>query len=498
MSIHPTLLRIIHTIGLTLFLASPNIARAADLMDIFRSARDHDPSWEAKKLEYQADKQALTSSEALLYPKIQANGSISHIRTSGSGQAIINPAHLDEAVFTECLIQINDSDNCNPPLIIRDDLGGRYETYSAEIGLIQPLYNYKAYKGYQAAKIANSGTESNFEKSKQDLILSVAEAYFAVLRAYEQWEVDKAETETAEKQLEQTKKRFQLGLLPQNDVYDVRSARDSSKVKLLVSRTALENAQENLMLMTQRRDVSLATLSDDLLIEPPQPRNVEAWVKKGLTYNRSLLAAHSATLAAEQELAVKKGGFHPEINFIAGHKISKNDEVAVSSAPSISQTGVGVQFKYLLYSGGLTTAEVKAAHLNYDKSSELFELARRDVIRKVRNAYRKVNNDVKGVEAAEQAIHSSEKSLEAAQAGYRSGTRPLVNVLKAQGDLFRAKKDHANARYNYILDSLRLKYEAGTLAIEDLQIINSWVNEDKLILPPALDDEDEVDSDLFY
>jgi len=120
------------------------------------------------------------------------------------------------------------------------------------------------------------------------------------------------------------------------------------------------------------------------------------------------------------------------------------------------------------------------------------------VIRNVRNSYRKVNKDVERVAADQQAIHASKKSLEAAQAGYANGTRPLAMVIQAQNDWYRAKKQHANARYLYILDSLDLKYNAGTLAIEDIQVINSWLNEDKLILPPALDEDDEVDLDIFY
>lgn len=479
-------------------LSIPVSLEAADLMDIFRSARDHDPSWEAQKLQFEAEKQSVAAAEAGLYPKIVATASLQDIRTDGSGQALINPVYLDDAALANCLFDIRDGDNCSPSLVIRDDIGGRYDTYNTTLQLTQPLYNYELWRNYNRSKILNNKSASSFEKAKQDLILKVAEAYFAVLRAHEQWEQDKSETESAETQLDQTKKRFQLGLLPQNDVYDVRASRDASRVKLLIARTALENAQENLMLLTQRRDVSLATLSNELLVEPPQPRNVEAWVKKGLTYNRKLLAAHSTTLAAEQELALKRGGFHPQINLIAGHSISKNDQVAIANASSVSKTGIGVNFKYFLYKGGLTTAEVRAASLGYDAKVELFELARRDVIRNVRNSYRKVNNDVRGVEAASQAIHSSEKSLEAARAGYRNGTRPLVSVLKAENDWFRAKKDHANARYSFILDSLRLKYEAGTLAVEDLQVINSWLNEDKLILPPAAEEDDEVSSDLFY
>jgi len=479
---------------------NPGQSYAADLMDIFRGARDYSPGWKAKELEHKAKQQGVAAAEAGLYPQIVSSGSIRSMNTSGDGMAYINPVYLDEAALTQCIIEVSQNDSCNPPLIIRDNINDRFETYDIGISLVQPLYNYKLWRRYNRAELLNEASDSHFEYEKQQLMMSIAESYFGVLEAHEQWELSQNETELAESQLELAKKRFQLGLAPQNDVYDVRAALDASKVKLLLAKTALENAQENLMLLTQRRDVSLATLSDNMIIEAPRPRNVEEWVKKGLKYNRTLLTAHSATLAAEQELAESRGGYHPEVALIAGYSVSKNDRVSFENLPSVRTEGIGVQFKYPLYLGGLTTAEVKANTFKLEKALEDFELARREMIGKVRNSYRKVNNDIKGVEAAELAIHSSEKSLEASQAGYRNGTRPLGLVLKAQTDLFKAKKDYSSARYNYILDSLRLKFNAGTLTVEDMQVVNSWLNTNELILPPQAESDTAVggEENIFY
>jgi len=468
-------------------MAFPSELLAIDLVDIFRSARTKDPAWEAQKLAFESQKEVLSSSEALLFPKIAITGSIRGIETSGSGAAIINPVYLEGSALTACLRQ--GLDNCNPPLIIRDDVGGRYDTYQTTLQFTQPLYNYGLWRNYNKSKVLEDKVNSDLESAKQDLIIRVATAYFAVLKAYEEWEQNKAEIDSAERRLEQTKEGFALGLFSQNDVFDVVAARDSSQVSLLIAQTELENTQENLMLMTQRRDVSLATLSDNILIETPRPSTADAWVEKGLAHNRNLLAAHSSVLAAEQELAIKRGNFHPEIDLVAGQSISRNDEVAFESSPSVKTTGIGLNFRYFLYKGGLTTSELKAAKLELERSNQIFELARRDVIRNVRNSFRKVNNDVKGVEAAEQAVLSRGKSLESTREGYFNGSRTLLSVLSAESDLFSAKKDYANARYNYILDSLNLKYEAGTLTVEDLQIINSWLDTDKLIAPTDAEEE---------
>ena len=56
------------------------------------------------------------------------------------------------------------------------------------------------------------------------------------------------------------------------------------------------------------------------------------------------------------------------------------------------------------------------------------------------------------------------------------GTRTSVDVLDAQRDLFGARRDLAQSRYDYILDVLRLKSAAGTLAEEDLAQVNAWLS----------------------
>jgi outer membrane protein len=52
-----------------------------------------------------------------------------------------------------------------------------------------------------------------------------------------------------------------------------------------------------------------------------------------------------------------------------------------------------------------------------------------------------------------------------------------VDVLDAQRELLRARRDHARSRYDYLLDTLRLKQAAGILHETDLVQINNWLED---------------------
>ncbi len=83
------------------------------------------------------------------------------------------------------------------------------------------------------------------------------------------------------------------------------------------------------------------------------------------------------------------------------------------------------------------------------------------------------------VEALDQAVKSSRTALEATQAGFDVGTRTIVDVLDSQFALYRSITLFYQARYDYLMNLLRLKQAAGSLQIQDLEEIDRWLYERK-------------------
>ncbi len=79
------------------------------------------------------------------------------------------------------------------------------------------------------------------------------------------------------------------------------------------------------------------------------------------------------------------------------------------------------------------------------------------------------------VTALTQAVVASESALAAKTEGFAAGIGANLDVLDASRDLYRAKRDLAAARYDYLLNGLRLKQAAGTLSETDLAQINGWL-----------------------
>ena len=107
------------------------------------------------------------------------------------------------------------------------------------------------------------------------------------------------------------------------------------------------------------------------------------------------------------------------------------------------------------------------------KAENDLEAAKRSAVQSARQSFVGVTSGLAQIRALEAAERSSESSLESNKVGYRVGVRINIDVLNAQQQLFSTQRDLAKARYDTLMNSLKLKSAAGMLGEHDLQIMNA-------------------------
>ncbi len=150
-------------------------------------------------------------------------------------------------------------------------------------------------------------------------------------------------------------------------------------------------------------------------------------------------------------------------------------EGGLFGARETEDTTVSLQLNVPIYSGGLVSSRTREAAARYIQSKEQYEQQRRAIERQIRSAYLSVISNISQVKAFAQALESSRTALEATEAGFEVGTRTAVDVLNSQRELYRARRDYAQSRYNYILETFRLKQATGILTEQDLKQVNTWL-----------------------
>jgi outer membrane protein len=128
-----------------------------------------------------------------------------------------------------------------------------------------------------------------------------------------------------------------------------------------------------------------------------------------------------------------------------------------------------------LFQGGAISSRVREAISNLERARQDLETARRTAALNTRQAFLGVTSGIAQVRALQSAVVSSQSQLDSTRLGQEVGVRTGVDVLNAQQQLFQARRDLAQARYNYILNTLRLKAASGRLAEEDVAFVSQWL-----------------------
>ena len=205
----------------------------------------------------------------------------------------------------------------------------------------------------------------------------------------------------------------------------------------------------------------------------PDPETIDSWTQLSLDQNLRVIVANHTAETARKEIKRQSAGHYPTLDLVASQDY--NSSGGRFGSTKIHTTSVGLELNIPLYSGGLVSSQTREAHENYNIAILSLEQARRSAQRLTREAYLGVISGISQVKALNQAVISSETALEATEAGFEVGTRTAVDVVASQRATSEARRNHSRAKYDYILNTLKLKQAAGTLSPGDLQQVNEWL-----------------------
>jgi len=340
--------------------------------------------------------------------------------------------------------------------------------YTNKITLQQTIFNWANWANLSTAEKQALQSQTSYNATLQALIVRVSTAYFNVLSADDDLTFVVAEKRAVERQLEQTKQRFAVGLTAITDVHEAQAQYDSVVAREIGATNALENAKEALQEITGEYHSKLAPLNTSNF-EPvaPQPAGAADWVALAEENNLDLKVRKLAVEIAQNDIDIADAGHYPTVSLDASKTLSDSRNTFQRDSDS-----VGVTLRVPVYSGGATSATQEVRRANYVATSEDLELGHRSVMRQTRSFYNNVGAAIAGIKALEQAVISAESALKATEAGFEVGTRTIVDVLISTRNLFDARRNLTKARYDYILAVLSLKQAAGTLTEADLDIVN--------------------------
>ena len=364
------------------------------------------------------------------------------------------------------------------------NLQNQYNNFSTSARLTQPLLRLDTWFKYRQSKFLTDAAEADFAYSQQGLIVRTAELYFNVLRAIDNLSAARSEEKAIKKQLDQIRQRYEVGLSAVTEVQEAQLAFDLS----IASRTRIEGevytAKESLNALVGREIISLDGLVNDLNVSNPIPASKEEWARKAVENNFRLQAANLRKLASKNNARSVASNHLPKVDIVGAQTESETNQYAydglntggafnITVPDETKRDTYSLQLSMPIFQGGAVISRTKQAYAESNKSSEDALFAERSVIQDVRSQYSNVVTLVANLRAQKQAVVSASSALEATKVGYEVGTRNIVDLLQAEKNLYSAERNLSNAKYDYLITTLRLHLAAGTLSPENLIEINN-------------------------
>jgi len=347
-------------------------------------------------------------------------------------------------------------------------------TNNYSLQLTQPLFRPAYWQQYQESKLSVAAGEVKFAQAEQDLMLRVSQAYFDTLTAQDVLATLQAQKSAIAEQLASAKRNFEVGTATITDTNEAQASYDLVIAQEIAAANNLEVARNVLQQIIGKPPAPLATLRPGVQLSAPQPAAIESWVSSAEEQNFGVVGQQIALDSAKYEIKKNRAGHLPTVDLVASRTHS---DVSGSPIPfyNISQmnNSIGVQWTIPLYAGGAVNSSVRQAVALEDKARSDLESARRNAALNARQAYLGVNSGLAQIKAYEAAEISSQSSLDSNRLGYQVGVRINIDVLNAQQQLYSTRRDLAKARYDTLMNSLKLKSAVGTLKEEDLQQINA-------------------------
>jgi outer membrane protein len=362
--------------------------------------------------------------------------------------------------------RVTESDNSDTGTNSSDNIG-----YS--VNLRQSIYDTVVDGDISIAEANTRAALALLQASRQSLVLRVSETYFSILAAGDNVEFTYAERNAIARQLEEAQKRFEVGLIAITDVHEAQASFDNAEAQVILAENILENSFQALVVLTADTSIrELDPLGEVLKLSLPDPITVEPWVAIALNNNLDLRAAQESLNAARYERDKNYRNRNPTVDLFASYQGNDSNDDLLGDSQQDDLT-VGIALQIPLYKGGRISAERSQADSLYRAAQNTALLQTRLAAQQTRTAFLDVVSGISGVKALNQAFESSRIALEATQAGFEVGTRTSVDVLISLRETFRTQRDYAGARYQYVLNKLRLKQAAGILQEEDLDDANS-------------------------
>jgi len=443
-----------------------NFGPNMDLMRLYQEAAFNDPILNSARFNYAANKEIYWQGLSTLLPQVSANPTATRFFQHGEGNSRI----FDQKSYT--------------------------------VSLTQPVFNAAALEVFKQGDLITKVSDLQFLQAQQDLVIRVSQAYFDVLTAQDNVELFRNKKALIKQQLQAAQSKFEVGsatIVDANDAqarFDLANAQETAaQAELIVRRGVLEqivghpvpplkplakDAKIEGVVADPRaktKDAKGIPIADSVNPKLPPGQELSDWIKQAEAANYGVLASQLNVDIAQSSYRGSLAANYPTVNFVGTTGFNAANGSPTNFNPSTTQNifnnTIALQMSLPIFSGGFNNSVIRQRAALVDKAKSDYDNLRRTAAQATRQAFTGFYGGLATVRAFEAAEKSSASALASSQLGFDVGTLINLDVLIALDALFTTRATLYKARYDTILNALKLKAQAAALTDQDLLAVNA-------------------------
>ncbi len=454
--------------------ANDGKGQLTDLIQLYQEAAFSDPVLNAARFNYQASKELFWQGFSLLMPQAVATPGGTRYYQHGAGTTQVSKNPGNSRVFDQ-------------------------KSYT--VTLTQPVFNIGALELFKQGDLNTKLADMRFFSAQQDLILRVSQAYFDALTSQDNVALYQNKKSLIKQQLDAAQAKFDAGLATVVDVNTAQAALDlansqeiAAQADLIVKLGALEQlvgrpvgpikplikeAKIEGVLKDPRsksQDTKGYPIAESVNPILPPGQTLEDWIQQAEASNFNVLAGQLSLSLAESTYRGAQALNYPTINLVGTSGYNTSNGTPNSYTPAntnVYNNTLGLQMTIPLVSGGYASSVIRQNAALVDAAKANYDNFRRTAAQNTRAAFTGFYGGLASVKAYEAAERSSSSALESSKLGFEVGTLINIDVLIALDTLINTRSLLNQARYNTILNAIKLKAHAAALTDEDLISINT-------------------------
>ena len=333
---------------------------------------------------------------------------------------------------------------------------------SVGVSVSMPLFQgLNLYNTNKANELNLQASTQDLEAAKRDLRLAIMAYYMEVVYCKELLGVAEKQLELSESQHQRTQELFEVGRLPESNVYE-------SAAQVATDRASLTEAQNNLML--RLLDITQALELDDVegfdVVDPEvfmtddeMPLvSPQATIQHALNHQPEMQAAQLRLQQAHYDLKAAKSAWYPSLSFYGGYSngIYHYFTDGYANTPIQQQlqtngrTQLGLSLNIPIFNGMQTKYRVKMTELGIENQLVNIENTSKKLKKEIQQAYYSAVAAKQKYVAADNSLKSSQLAYDYAQAGFEAGKTTLMELNESKNRLYKAESSLLQAKYEYL------------------------------------------------